>query len=80
MTKIVRTRDTCCGKARIDGTRWPVWIAWRRCVEGTETAAELHEDYPFISIEQIEAAVAYALEHVDEVRADWQRAHGSDDD
>lgn len=76
---IVRTVDTCFGKARIEGTRWPVWIAWQRCVEGDETAEQVHDDYPHLSIEQIQAAIDYARGNWDEVHADWQRAQGDDD-
>jgi uncharacterized protein (DUF433 family) len=77
---IVRTPGTIGGKARIDGTRWPVCIAWHRCVEGTDTADDLQSDYPWLTVEQITEAIEYARANWDEVHRDWQRFQGDGDD
>lgn len=79
MTSIVRTPGIVGGKARIEGTRWPVWIAYARCLRGGETALQVQLDYPWLSIEQITAAVEWAREHPDEAHDDWRRAQGDDE-
>jgi uncharacterized protein (DUF433 family) len=66
---IVHTPGTVGGRARLDGSRMPVW-----CLElmrrGGRSIAELLEDYPHLTEEQIQAAWDYADAHGQEIEQD----------
>lgn len=53
--------DICHGKARIDGTRIPVSIVLDNLAAGV-SYAELRDNYPSLTDEDIRASLAYAAE------------------
>ncbi len=67
--RVVKTPGTVGGKARIQGTRIPVWIleSYRR--QGGSDA-EILLDYPSLSQADLDAAWAYIATHPGEVDAD----------
>jgi uncharacterized protein (DUF433 family) len=69
MTEIVRTPDTCFGRARIDGHRLPVWLfeSWRR---GGATDDQLLDWYPQLVKEDLQAVWAYADANKPEIDLD----------
>jgi uncharacterized protein (DUF433 family) len=68
--RVVRTEGTCGGRARIDGTRIPVWLVVSFIVRGEKTREEFLEAYPHITLPQVEAALAYYSDHREEVDGD----------
>jgi uncharacterized protein (DUF433 family) len=61
--RIVIDPEIMMGKPVIRGTRVTVELILRKLGEGT-TEAELHEDYPYLTTEDIRAAVAYGAASV----------------
>ena len=61
--RIVSSPDTLSGKPRIAGTRIAVEMILEDLSAGM-TAAEIVEAYPSLSVEDVQAAVAYALKLV----------------
>lgn len=60
MTRIVRTRDTCGGRPRIDGTRITtdtIYLMW--C--GDRGVEFVQQAYPHLTVEQVNAALNYEL-------------------
>jgi uncharacterized protein (DUF433 family) len=66
---IVKTPGCCGGKARIRGRRVPVWLVadWDR--EGHSVSGIL-EFLPYLSAEEVQAALQYAQRHPDEINLD----------
>ena len=68
MTKrIVCTPDTLAGKPRIAGTRISVAQVLKELAAG-ETPADIVESYPSLEIDDVKAAIAFAIEQVDAAR------------
>ena len=63
---IEKTKGVCGGVARIAGTRFPVWLIEEMRIKGYRKQ-DLIKLYPSLKKEQIEAAMAYAQDHVDEI-------------
>jgi uncharacterized protein (DUF433 family) len=68
--RIVTDPAILMGKPIIRGTRVPVWLIVG-FVESGQTPEQIVDDYPDLTVEDVEAAVAYAAEerHRTEVRA-----------
>ncbi len=62
-TRIEINPQVMMGKPVIRGTRIPVELILRKLAEG-ETEAELLEDYPHLTPEDIRAAIAYGAASV----------------
>ena len=67
--RIVTDPDVLLGKPIVRGTRVPVWLIVG-LVEAGQTPAQIVDDYPDLTVEDVEAALAYAAEerHRTEVR------------
>lgn len=68
---IVRVQGVCGGRPIIEGTR----ISVKTIVDWTKqglTIEEVQEQYPFLSSEQIEDALAYYNDHPEEIEAEFQ--------
>jgi uncharacterized protein (DUF433 family) len=61
---IVSTPDTLAGKPRIAGTRISVALILEE-LAGGETPADIVETYPALTLEDIQAAIAFAIAQVD---------------
>ena len=59
LSRIVSDPETLHGKARIRGTRIPVYLIVRFIAAG-QTIPEILEDYPSLTPEDIKAALQYA--------------------
>lgn len=70
---IVRTPETCGGRARIDGTRLPVWLLVLRERMGSSETEILHS-YPSITAADLDAAWEYYRRNTLEIDRDiwWQ--------
>lgn len=68
--RIVTDPAVLLGKPIIRGTRVPVYLI-AELVEAGQTPAQIVDDYPELTIEDVEAAVAYAAQEAarTEVRA-----------
>jgi uncharacterized protein (DUF433 family) len=64
---IVSTPDTLAGKPRVAGTRISVAQILEELAVG-ETPAEIVETYPAFTLEDVQAAIAFAIEQVDAAR------------
>lgn len=64
---IVKTPEVLHGKPRIDGTRLGVFTIGESVRRGGQSVDELHDAYPDLTAEQIEAALAYFDSHPDEM-------------
>ena len=74
---IEKTPGICGGDARIAGTRIPVWLLVAFRDEGM-TDAELLQNYPSLSVEDLTHAWKYATVHSQEIAAAI-RANGNKD-
>jgi uncharacterized protein (DUF433 family) len=72
--RITCSPDVAFGKPTIRGTRIPVYLIVE-LVEAGYTAIEVVDDYPDLSIEDVEAAMAYAadIERRTEIRPLYRR-------
>ena len=70
---VTRRAGVCGGKACVAGSRVRVWdvVEWR---EGGATAAETRQNFPHLTIEQIEGALAYYDANEDEIRSEMAAA------
>ena len=66
-SQIVSTPDTLGGKPRIDGTRISVAMILEELAAG-ETPADIVETYPSLTLEDVKAAIAFAIAQVDAAR------------
>jgi uncharacterized protein (DUF433 family) len=57
--RIVRDPDVLLGKPIVRGTRVPVYIIVG-LVENGQTSEEIVDDYPDLTIEDVDAAIAFA--------------------
>ena len=62
---IERRRDVCGGQAVIRGTRVPLRTILASLAEGA-TANEIVSDFPTVSVEAVQAVIAYAAASVGE--------------
>ncbi len=64
---IVKTIETCGGSARVVGTRIPVWllVAYR---QGGATDAQIIQDYPHLTQDDLDAAWSYSEGHPLEIQ------------
>lgn len=71
--RIVTTPDTCGGRARIDGTRLPVWLLVLQQRNGA-TQPDLLRSYPDLTPAALDAAWDYYRRHAPEIDRDiwWQ--------
>jgi uncharacterized protein (DUF433 family) len=67
---IVKTPDTCGGRARIAGTRIAVQTVATWVESMGMTPAQVVAEYPHLSPAQVYAALAYYWSHLDEMAAD----------
>lgn len=70
------TPGVCGGKARVAGTRIPVW-AIERAVRAGCTTAELVEKYPVLTAACVQAASDYARAHAAEMDAQIAEHEGA---
>jgi uncharacterized protein (DUF433 family) len=75
ITLIVKTPDTCGGRARIDGTRLTVWCLMTYWLGGIQDK-DLLEEFPDLTQEQLDAAKKYAEENWDEIDRDLEEHKG----
>lgn len=61
--EIVKTPEVLHGKPRIEGTRFSVFMLGERVRRAGDTVADLREDHPDLSREQIEFALEYYDDH-----------------
>ncbi len=66
---IVKTPETCGGRARFAGTRIPVWLI-RALWDQGESDAEVLQNYPELTHDHLAAARLYVLEHEQEIESD----------
>ena len=66
---IVKTPGTVGGRARIDGTRIPVWLLASQFVEGC-SVNEMLSMYPHLTERQVRSALRYFVDHEDEILND----------
>lgn len=66
---IVRTPGTCGGRARVDGTRIPVWILVQ-CHLSCESPEEIMAAYPRLTPAALYDALSYYYDHKAEIDAD----------
>lgn len=64
---IVKTADVLHGKPRISGTRLGVFTIGESIREGGQTVEEILDAYPDLTVEQVEAALAYYDAHPGEM-------------
>ena len=67
---VVRTEGTCGGRARIDGTRIPVWMIVSVIVRGGSTPEEFVEQYPHLDLARVHDALSYYYDHRTEIQRD----------
>ena len=67
--RIVKTPNVCFGRARVDGTRIPVWSVEIRRHDGMSEAAIL-EDLPSLTPADLESVAAYTAANRAEIDAD----------
>jgi uncharacterized protein (DUF433 family) len=68
MPEIVSTDDVLGGDPRIEGHRIGVYHVYQRYVEGDESPEAIATSYD-ISVAEVHAALAYAFNNTDEMRA-----------
>jgi len=61
------------GVARIDGTRMKVLHLIKAMKAGSDSAQQLHEAYPDLTLSQIHAALSYYYDHDTEIDAQIER-------
>jgi len=71
--RIVKTPGTCGGKARIAGHRIRVLDVVHWSEHAGLTPREIVEYYPSITVEDVEAALAYYHAHPEEIREEVRR-------
>jgi uncharacterized protein (DUF433 family) len=67
---IVKTADTCGGRARIAGTRIKVEFVYVWVERQGMTPAQVVQEYPHLSLAQVYAALAYYWLHQEEIQRD----------
>jgi len=67
---ITRTPGTCGGRARIEGTRIPVWLVVSFVLRGGASPEEFVEAYPHATLAQVYDALSYSYDHRSEVDRD----------
>src|SRR5437773_1397248 len=67
---VVRSAGTCGGRARIDGTRIPVWLVVSAIVRGGMTPEEFLESYSHLRLYQVYDALSFYYDHRVEVQRD----------
>lgn len=67
---IVRTPGTCGGRARIDGTRIPVWLVASLVLRGGTSPEEFVDAYPHLTLAQVHDALSYYYDHRVQVDSD----------
>jgi uncharacterized protein (DUF433 family) len=67
---IVKTPDTCFGRARIAGTRIKVEHIYNWVERAGMTPVEVVEQYPHLTKAQVYAALAYYWSHEEEIQND----------
>ena len=76
---LVQTPDTCGGRIRIDGTRITVHRIVTLYREG-QTAEDIGQTYPHLSLGQIYAALAYYHANRDEIDSELAAADAEYDE
>ena len=76
LDRIVSNKGVCGGAACVQGTRVPVWLLERYRQLGMN-AAEITEDYPFLSADDIQAAWKYAAAHQSDIARQAKDNEGS---
>ncbi len=75
MAEIVKTPGTCGGRARLEGTRMPVWCLVTYWLGGMSDE-DLLDTYPHYTQDQLEAAKTYAAENWPEIQQDlWDQEY-----
>ena len=74
---VVRTAGTCGGRARIDGTRIPVWLVVSFVLRGGSSPEEFVEAYPHVTLAQVYDAISYSYDHRLEVDRDLRDQQGA---
>lgn len=66
---VEKRSGVCGGRAVVKGTRIPVWLIFQR-YRGGQAPEEIQSAYPHLSLSQIHEALAYAFDHLTEIRND----------
>lgn len=66
---VSKREGVCGGRARIFGTRMPVWVL-EDARRGGHSAKEVAAWYCGLTVEDVRAATAYAREHREEINRD----------
>jgi len=66
---IERLHGVCGGRARVAGTRIPVWVL-EVCRRSGTTNAKILEAYPSLNARQLDNAFRYVEEHTEEIEQD----------
>jgi len=74
--RIVKTPGTCGGKARIAGHRIRVIDIVHWSEDAGLTPKEIVEYYPGMTVQDVEAALAYYHAHPEEIREEMRREEG----
>jgi uncharacterized protein (DUF433 family) len=67
---VVKTPGTCGGRARIDGSRIPVWQVAEAIVRGGLSAEEFVEAHPQLTLAQVYDALSFYYDHRGKVQTD----------
>ena len=69
---IVKTPETCGGRARIAGKRIPVSSLYRWFLQGCEPE-DILEKFDGVALAEIYAAISYALSNLEEITGEIER-------
>src|SRR6266550_7972773 len=67
---IIKTPETCAGRARIAGTRIKVEHVYNWVERQGMAPAEVVKQFPHLTMAQVHAALAYYWSHQDEIQRD----------
>jgi uncharacterized protein (DUF433 family) len=65
---------------RIVGAGVPVWcltLVYRQSLGLRQWASAVHDNWPYLTPQQVDAAITFAVEHADWIEEDIQREHQS---
>jgi uncharacterized protein (DUF433 family) len=67
---IVHSEGVCGGRARVDGTRIPVWQIVSSIVRSGSSPEEFVEAYPHVTLAQVHDALSFYYDHREELERD----------
>jgi uncharacterized protein (DUF433 family) len=69
-THVVVTPGICGGRARIAGTRLPVWVVVAEIIRGGTSPDEFVDAYPQVSLAKVYGALSFYYDHRSQVDRD----------